>query len=204
MCPDFNLINLFQSFLQSEYLDRKFVTAKDIYKTLTDMGLYINPNDIIYIYARFNKKLNIDKDYGFTYSEFCYMMTPKKYEMAKNLNKKESEKYFMGFSFKTKRIICSLFKQFIDAEKSNENYRNELIGNENNTYKIYYCVENLFNSLKKNDSEGLDENDIYDFMKMNGKKMCKYEIEMIMNRFDKNKDNIIDFDEFFNEIRSKL
>ena len=34
--------------------------------------------------------------------------------------------------------------------------------------------------------------------------MCKYEIELIMNRFDKNKDNIIDFDEFFNEIRSKL
>ena len=56
----------------------------------------------------------------------------------------------MGFSFKTKRIICSLFKQLIDSEKSNEYYRKELIGNENNMYKVYYSIENIFNTLKKN------------------------------------------------------
>jgi Ca2+-binding EF-hand superfamily protein len=40
--------------------------------------------------------------------------------------------------------------------------------------------------------------------KKNGKKLCKYEIELLMDRFDKNKDGIIDFDEFFNEIKPKI
>ena len=71
-------------------------------------------------------------------------------------------------------------------------------------YKIYYCVENIFNALKKNNKNGIDENDINNFMKMNGRKLCHYEVELLMDRFDKNKDGIIDFDEFFNEIRPKL
>ena len=204
ICPDFNLINLFQNFLQSDFLNRRIITEEDIYKTLTNMGLYVNKNDIKYIFSKFNKKINKDKETGFSYSEFCYMMTPKKYGMAKNLNNKENQKYFMGFSFKTKRIICSLFKQFIDSEKSNENYRCELIGNGNNIYKIYYSIDNLFNSLKKKSNNGIDKNDINDFMKMSGKNLCKFELELLMDRFDKNKDNIIDFEEFFNEIIPKL
>ena len=204
ICPDFNLINLFQSFLQFDFLSKKMVRWEDIYKTLTDMGLCLDKYDIVYIFSKFNKNIFKSKDTGFNYDEFCYMMVPKKFGKGKNLYKKENQKYFMGFSFKTKRIICSLFKQFIDSEKSNEKYRCELIGNENNMYKIYYCIENLFVSLKKRRKNGIDINDIYDFMKINGKKLCKFELELLMERFDKNKDNIIDFEEFYNEIRPKL
>ena len=203
-CPDFNLINLFQSFLQSDYLDRKIVTAEDIYNTLNNMCLYINPNDIIYIYIKFNKEINDEKDPGFTYSEFCYMMTPKKYILAQNLNKKGNQKYFMGFNFRTKRILCALFKQFIDSEKSNEKYRKELIGNEYNMKQKYDYIQNLFNCWKKKDKKGLDEDDINIFMETNGRKLYQYEVELLMERFDKNKDGIIDFDEFFNEVIPKL
>ena len=71
-------------------------------------------DDIVYIYLKFNKQLNKNNEQGFSYGEFCEMVTPKKYSMAKNLNNKENKKYFLLFSFKTQRIICSLFKQFID------------------------------------------------------------------------------------------
>ena len=204
LCPDFNLINLFQSFLQNDYLNKNNVTAVNIYQTLTNMGLNINIDDIVYIYLKFNKKMNQSDDPGFTYGEFCELVTPKKYSIAKNLNNKENKKYFLLFSFKTQRIICSLFKQFIDGEKSNEKFRKNLIGNENNMYKIYYCVENLFNSLKKNNKDGIDENDIYEFMKNNGRKLYDFEVELLMDRFDKNKDELIDFAEFYNEIKPKL
>jgi Ca2+-binding EF-hand superfamily protein len=110
----------------------------------------------------------------------------------------------MGFNFKTKRLIYSAFKQFIDSEKSNEKYRKELIGNEHNIYKIYVSMENLFNSLKKNYNNGLDQEDICNFMETNGRKLCQYEIDLLMEKFDKNKDGLIDFDEFFSEISPKI
>ena len=204
LCPDFNLINLFQSFLQNDYLNKNKVAAVELYQTLTNMGLNINMDDILYLYLKFNKKLNQNNDPGFTYDEFCKMVTPKNYSMAKNLINKENKKYFLLFSIKTQRIICSLFKQFIDGEKSNENLRQTIIGNENNMYKIYYCVENLFNSLRKDNKDGIDENDIFEFMKNNGRKLCKFEVELLMDRFDKNKDELIDFAEFYNEIKPKL
>ena len=203
-CPDFNLINLFQNFLNADYLNRRIVTANDIFKTLTCMCLNINPKDIKYIYIKFNKDLSKEQDSGFTYSEFCNMMTPKKYHLSKLLDKRENKKYFMGFNFKTKRIICSVFKQFIDSEKSNEKYRKELIGNERNIYKIYVCMGNLFHSLKKNYNNGLDQEDICNFMETNGRKLCQYDIDLLMEKFDKNKDGLIDFDEFFSEISPKI
>ena len=203
-CPDFNLINLFQNFLNADYLNRRIVTAVDIFKTLNNMCLNINPKDIKYIYIKFNKDLSKDQDSGFTYSEFCNMMTPKKYHLSKLLDKRENKKYFMGFNFKTKRIICSVFKQFIDSEKSNEKYRKELIGNECNIYKIYVCMGNLFYSLKKNYNNGLAQEDICNFMETNGRKLCQYEIDFLMEKFDKNKDGFIDFDEFFSEISPKI
>ena len=203
-CPDFNLINLFQNFLNDDYLNRRIVTANDIFKTLTSMCLNINPKDIKYIYIKFNKDLNQEQDSGFTYSEFCNMMSPKKYHLSKLLDKRENKRYFMGFNFKTKRLIYSAFKQFIDSEKSNEKYRKELIGNDHNIYKIYVCMENLFNSLKKNYNNGLDQEDVCNFMETNGRKLCQYEIDLLMEKFDKNKDGLIDFDEFFSEISPKI
>ena len=203
-CPDFNLINLFQNFLNVDYLKRRIVTANDIFKTLTSMCLNINPKDIKYIYIKFNKDLPNEQDSGFTYSEFCNMMTPNKYHLNKFLDKRENQKYFMGFNFKTKRIICAAFKQFIDSEKSNENFRKELMGNEPNIYKIYICMENLFCSMKKNYNIGLDQDDICNFMETNGRKLSQYEIDFLMEKFDKNKDGLIDFDEFFSEISPKI
>ena len=211
LCPDFNIQNLFQTFLWPEnFLSFKkgIITANDIYNTLINLGLYnINPKDVIYIFIKFNKKISKKEKIntiGFTYKEFCEMMKPK--NIGKNLINKKYQKYFMGFCFKTKRIICAFFKHIIDSEKINETLRRQLVGNnENNKYKVYLTVVNLFNSLKNKKSDVyLDYNNFESFMNLFYKKLKKSENKIIMKIFDKNNDNIIDFNEFFNEIIPKL
>ena len=70
---------------------------------------------------------------------------------------------------------------------------------------MYLTLLNLYNSLKyKNNDEYLDENNFESFMNLFNKKLKKSEKKIIMKIFDKNKDDIIDFNEFFNEIIPKL
>ena len=210
LCSDFNLQNMFQSFLWPENslsFKKGIITANDIYNTLLNLGLKnINQKDVIYIFIKYNKNIYKKEkinNIGFTYEEFCEMMKPK--NLPKNSVDKKYQKYFMGFCFKTKRIICSLFKQIIDSEKLNEIFRRQLISNEKNKYKIYLNAVNLFNSLKYKDSdEYLDENNIECFMNVYDKRLKNFEKTIIMKRFDKNNDGIIDFNEFFNEIIPKI
>ena len=210
LCEDFNLHNLFQTFIWPENcfsFKKKFISANDIYNTLVNLNFNnINQKDIIYIFIKFNKIINKrekNNNIGFSYDEFCKIMKPKK--IPKNYINKKYQKYFMGFSFKTKRIICSLFKQIIDSEKLNEIYRKQLIGNEKNKYKIHLNAINLFTSLKNKDNdEFLEDTDFEFFLDIYGKKLKKFEKKILMQRFDRNEDGYIDFNEFFNEIVPKL
>ena len=61
-------------------------------------------------------------------------------------------------------------------------------------------VSDLFNKIKKNYSVGIYKEDIANFMKKNDYKLNNKEIELLMERFDKNKNGIIDYKEFMLEI----
>jgi hypothetical protein len=210
LCSDFNIYYLFQTFLGQENTNsftNKIITSNDIYRTLINLGLdNLNQKDISYIFLKCNKKINIkekNNNIGFTYEEFCNILKPK--IIKGNFVENKYKKYFMGFSFRTKRIICTLFKQFIDTEKMNEIFRKNLISNEKNKYKAYLIIENLFNSLKgKYTGDYLEINDLESFMELFGTKLQKIEKDILIQRFDKNKDGYFDFNDFFNEIMPKL
>ena len=208
-CPDFNLQNFFQTFLYSKKslsFENEIITMNDIYNTLKDLNMNnIEQKDIIYIFNKFNKKINKKEDLqsvGIKYDEFCKIMKPE--NIPKNFDDKIYQKYFMGFCFRTNRIICSLFQQIIDSEKSNEILRKKLIDNEKDKDKIKLKLKNIFNSLKiKKNVDYLDINDFEVFMGVYGKKLQEFEKKILMKQFDKNKNEMIDFNEFFNEISQK-
>jgi hypothetical protein len=130
-------------------------------------------------------------------------MTPE--NIPKNSNDKKYQKYFMGFCFRTNRIICSLFKHIIDSEKSNENLRRELIDNEIDKNKISIKIRNLFDSLKiKNNVDYLDINDFEIFVGIYNKKLSEIKKNILLKKFCKNKKGCVDFNDFFNEIFPKL
>ena len=64
---------------------------------------------------------------------------------------------------------------------------------------IYY---DLFEEIKKGNKPGIQEDDINKFMKDNGYDIKSYEIGLIMEIIDKNKDGIIDYEEFISFIQS--
>ena len=104
-----------------------------------------------------------------------------------------SEKNYR-FSEETEKIVCLLFKNIIEGEKSNENYRKIIERNGE-------CSGfDLFNKIKKSYSIGIYKEDISNFMKKFKYKISNAERELIMERFDKNRDGMIDYKEFLNEI----
>ena len=209
-CSDFNLQNYFQTFLGSRKsisLENEIIKSNDIYNTLKDLNMKnIEQNDIIYIFSKFNKKINKKEDLnniGIKYDEFIKIMTPEK--IPEDFKDKKYQKYFMGFCFRTNRIICSLFQQIINSEKSNETVRKKLIDNEINSDKIKLKVQNIFNSLKTKKNVGyININDFEVFMGVYGKKLQEFEKNIIMKKFNKNINENVYYNEFYNEISPKI
>jgi Ca2+-binding EF-hand superfamily protein len=184
---DVNLEDLFKLFNHSS--SNNIITSKDFIQTLKEFGLFLNIGDLKFLFRKYNKNIN---GY-FDYEEFCEIILPKKYSSAKIM----SEKHRDGsptLSLETKKILCKLFNNIIEGEKSNDNYR-KLIGIIEGQSEF-----DLYNAIKKNYSIGIYKEDIANFMKKNNHPLSNGEIEMLMERFDKNKDGMIDYKEFVNEI----
>ena len=209
-CSDFNLQNFFQTFLCSKKslsFENEIIKVNDIYNTLKDLNMNnLQQNDIIYIFSKFNIKINKKEDMdniGIKYDEFCKIMTPEK--IPNDFNNKKYQKYFMGFCFRTNRIIRSLFQQIINSEKSNEILRKKLVDNEIDDDKIKFKIQNIFNSLKRNKNVGyININDFEVFMGIYGKKLQEFEKNIIMKNFSKNIKENVYYNEFFNEICPKI
>ena len=197
---DANLIDLFSLF---DYKGNSSISSSDFIQTLNQLGLNLGKDEIKFLFRKFNKNLN---DY-FDFDEFCEIILPKKHsnekimdiESRENIyrNRRNSDnhnKNFSEISMKTKKLLGDLFKNVIEGEKSNENFRKILAKNGE------ISGSDLFNKIKKNYSVGIYKEDIANFMKKNEYKLSNKEIELLMERFDKNKNGIIDYKEFILEI----
>ena len=183
---DSNLEDLFELF---DHSSKELISSMDFIQTLKEFDLILTMDDIKFLYKKFNKNLN---EY-FDYEEFCEIILPKKYSTAKIISEKPNNNFF-DLSDETKNIICLLFQNIIEGEKSNENFR-KIIGIEEECNAF-----DLFNKLKRNYSIGIYKEDIANFMKKNKHRLNNKEIELLMDRFDKNKDGMIDYKEFLSEI----
>ena len=190
---DANLVDLFSIFTKS---GNKLISSSNFLKILNELGIVINMDDIKFLFRKFNKKINEYIDF----EEFCEIVLPKKYSNEKIMSEKGSptggrnNRYHFEILEETKKILGLLFKNIIDGEKSNEKFRKILSENED------HSGFDLFNKIKKNYSIGIYKEDIANFMKKNKYKLNNKEIELLMERFDKNKDGMIDYKEFIIEI----
>lgn len=122
------------------------------------------------------------------------MILPKKYSIANLLNNRLPPTTFYDFSKQTKSLINSLFTAIIQGHKSNEKYKVILNSTPNSS------ATNCYDILKPSYSNTISKNDLYIFCKNYGKILSPFELELLMNRFDKNNDGIISYNEFTEEL----
>ena len=180
-CPDANPQNIFDLFNINQ---SNKISSSDILETLNSLSSNdsINKDDIKYIFKKFNKT----SSNGFTFYELKNILFSDQIQ----LNNDE-----VNLEEKTKNIIFEFFKEVIEGEKEIENSR--IVLNEA-TNNIYY---DLFESIKKGNKLGIEKDDIETFMKENEYDIKEDEVNIILEKMDKNRDSLIDYSEFIDEIK---
>ena len=180
-CPEANPQNIFDLFNINQ---SNKISSSDILETLNSLSSNdsINQDDIKYIFKKFNKT----SSNGFTFYELKNILFSDK----NILNNDE-----INLEEKTKNIIFEFFKEVIEGEKEIENSR--IVLNEA-TNNIYY---DLFESIKKGNKLGIEKDDIETFMKENEYDIKEDEVNIILEKMDKNRDSLIDYSEFIDEIK---
>ncbi len=180
-CPDANPQNIFDLFNINQ---SNKISSSDILETLNSLSSNdsINQDDIKYIFKKFNKT----SSNGFTFYELKNILFSDQIQ----LNNDE-----VNLEEKTKNIIFEFFKEVIEGEKEIENSR--IVLNEA-TNNIYY---DLFESIKKGNKLGIEKDDIETFMKENEYDIKEEEVNIILEKMDKNRDSLIDYSEFIDEIK---
>ena len=180
-CPEANPQNIFDLFNINQ---SNKISSSDILETLNSLSSNdsINQDDIKYIFKKFNKT----SSNGFTFYELKNILFSDQIQ----LNNDE-----VDLEEKTKNIIFEFFKEVIEGEKEIENSR--IVLNEA-TNNIYY---DLFESIKKGNKLGIEKDDIETFMKENEYDIKEDEVNIILEKMDKNRDSLIDYSEFIDEIK---
>ena len=190
-CTDANLTNLYQFF---DYNQRNSISSVDISEALKELNVFLSINDIKILFRGYDKNL----DGRFDYDEFCNIFLPKKYSLAKLFSERGPNDNFKGFSNETNEIIINVIKSIIDGEKSNEKIRFEL------SMVPGFNSFDLFNKIKKSFCAGIYKEDIIEFMESYGRFLQPFEVKMLIDILDKDKDGIISYNEFMVELMPKI
>ena len=126
------------------------------------------------------------------------MILPKKFTDAKLLSEKYPPNSFNGFSQDTKNKISNVFTSIINGEKSIDNYRKQL------TCLPCFSPYDLFNMINRNSCPGIYKEDLVYLLEKNCIFLKPFETEILIDRFDKNQDGVINCNEFTEEISPKL
>ena len=190
-CNDINLSDLFQFF---DYSQRNGVSKIDLIESLKELDLFISNEDANLIFQKYDK----DFDNKLDYEEFCDMILPKKFSDAKIMCEKKPPSSFNGFSPDSKNKISNVFQTIIKGEKSIENNRRKL--------STIPCSSpyDLFNMINRNSCPGIYKEDFICLLEKNNKFLQPFETEILIDRFDKDQDGIITFNEFSSEIAPKM
>ena len=190
-CNDINLSDLFQFF---DYSQRNGVSKIDLIESLKELDLFISNEDANLIFQKYDK----DFDNKLDYEEFCDMILPKKFSDAKIMCEKKPPSSFNGFSPDSKNKISKVFQTIIKGEKSIENNRRKLSSIPNSS------PYDLFNMVNRNSCPGIYKEDFICLLEKNNKFLQPFETEILIDRFDKDQDGIITYNEFSSEIAPKM
>ena len=196
MRSDFDIKSLLSAF---EIDDRGFITEGDIKCVFEKLGIFHPIEEISLLIRRYNRS---------SYSvlnerEFWDMICPKDITYATKLKYRQKTKFAENKCYldivtpETKYRILKMFNRMLECESCVEGIRQKV--------KKLKGLE-LRSVFEKMDTYGKGEltaGDLVAYFKKGNQFMSLGEVEMLLERFDKDKDGRINYDEFVEELSPK-
>jgi len=193
---DFNLLDAFRIF---DINGKGYATSFDLEDALKVYDIFPSRDELYLVFRKYDK----NNDGRWRYSDFCDAFTPKSAEYSSLLQNRRpfnSDNYYRReevFSFETKLQFKKLLRFLVDSEIAAEDIRQKLADRPN------FNVYDAFKFLDKNDSGKLTMDEFYDTLREAGNFVSSKDLEMLMERYDKNKDGKVSYSDFMNEIAPK-
>jgi len=188
---DVKLNEIFRSF---DLGGKGLICVPDFKETLNrSLEIFSGIEDIKLLFKRFDQ----DLDCKLSYNEFCDMLIPKKPEYARLIKDRKHYGYDAEFTLDSKLILIKLFRTLIDGENMVEKNRQYL------TSRPLFSSYDAFDLIKgKYQNYILKENLNY-FLQKHSMFVSQFELDALFDRFDKNRDGKITFNEFIQEVLPK-
>jgi Ca2+-binding EF-hand superfamily protein len=176
-----------------DYHQNKNISIHEFKKVCKNiLSLYPTTDQIGLIFTRYD----INKDEKLNLREFLNMICPIKKEYLGILfgDKKIKKPFHSELSEKSKKIIVNLMKTIILNESNYYEIKEKMKNSDFNASDLWHTLMEF--SKSKN---SLDHHEFGRFLKSNSYHLTSYEIEVIFNKFDFDKDDFISFDDFNHE-----
>lgn len=170
--------------------------SKDNFQLVCKKLLEINPSfeQISLVYKRYD----LNKDGNLNLKEFFELIRPLKEEYTSFLfSKKKNNSSFDNLNNKSKNILSGVIKEIIDAETDYNEFKNNNFVEIDELWKIIsmYCRNNCKGLTKSRLSKLLSDNKFI---------MSHYEIDIIFNKMDYDKDEMIGYNDLKQEFETDL
>ena len=186
---DITLPNLFYIFDTSK---KEEIKKENFIEVCNKLNLFPTNDQIYLLYLKYD----LDNDNILNYEEFCHMILPLKEEYLSIIkNRQDNMENFTEISNDSNKLLKELIKAFIQVESYFYELRNRIkLRNfsfqDSWNFIIHYC----------SNGEKLNKNEFRNFLEDNNIFLTQFEIDLIFNDMDLNKDGIIDYNDFESEM----
>jgi Ca2+-binding EF-hand superfamily protein len=172
------------------------INSYDLKQIFTTYGVYISLEEARLIMSRFDR----DKDEYLTFEEFVDMWVPLDEVFAASLDNR-SHKYPNGyyttdeiFDSITRSNFVEVLKLTLEVEQYAERIRQQLSG------RPFFSYSEAYDTLNKCGSCFVKKDDFSSLLQRHRFYATNKELNMLMDRFDKDKDERVSYSEFISEI----
>lgn len=185
---DFSIPNLFRHF---DNQDHDFFSRRDMEKTINRLSIYPTGQQVAALWARFDK-LGNNKARIEAFKEIWMSKEPLYAEMLKRRENGPQRKTAM--SLETKALLTQALRKLIHIEETAELIRRRLLSRPNFEHNI------IFRMLDISKKGRTDVNDVRSFLREHGIIPTEKDLTSLMQRYDRNGDGKISYDDFRQEL----
>ena len=193
---DFNLLDFFRLF---DINDKNYVVAADIEGLLQDLRIPYSIDEVYMLLRRFSSY----KDSRIRYSDFERMYSPRDRYFAQILKEKRSREVpaydrLRVFGIDTIDEITRIIRLQLRCENVAESLRRQI------TLQKWINLYEVFQEIDRDRDGLISIGELQDIMKNYGEFPSIAELEMLIERYDKDFDRKVSYSEFIEEITPKL